>query len=316
MDPRSEHRNGIAYGSGAYLLWGLFPLYWPLLKPAGAIEILANRMLWSLLVVIVLIAAQRKWASVLAVIRDRRALAKLTLAAIVVSVNWGVYIWGVNTGHVVETSLGYFINPLLTILLGVVVLSERLRLTQWVAVGIATLAIVVLTVDYGRLPWIALTLAVSFGTYGFIKKQIGVGAVESLAVETAVLAVPALITLLVLSARSDLAFGHHGTGNTLLLMGTGLVTAIPLLLFAASARRLPLTVLGLLQYLAPVLQFAVGVGLRHEPMPPARLVGFALVWAALVILTVDALRQQRSRQSPTESLGSVEPTEPTEPAAI
>lgn len=289
-------RRGLGYGAGAYLLWGLFPLYWPLLEPAGAIEILAQRMLWSLVFVGALIVLRRQWPSVRATLADRATVGRLGIAAVVVSVNWGVYIWGVNNHHVVETSLGYFINPLLTILLGVVVLKESLRTTQWAAVAIASLAIVVLTVDYGRLPWIALTLACSFATYGYLKSRTRAGAIESLAIETGFLAVPALICLLALQARSQLVFGHHGAGNTLLLMGTGVVTAIPLLLFAAGARRMPLTVLGLLQYLAPVLQFAVGVAVRHEPMPPARIIGFGLVWVALVVLTVDALRvQQRQR---------------------
>jgi chloramphenicol-sensitive protein RarD len=226
---------------------------------------------------------------------DRSKLGRLALAAVLVSINWGVYIWSVNSGHVVEASLGYFINPLLTILLGVLVLRETLSRTQWIAVGIATLAIVVLTVDYGRLPWIALTLAISFGCYGFLKKQVGAGAVESLTIETAVLAGPALITLAVLAARSQLMFGHHGLGNAALLAGTGVVTAIPLLLFGAGARRLPLTSIGLLQYLAPVLQFAVGVGIRHEPMPLARLIGFGLVWLALLVLTVDAISRRQGQ---------------------
>lgn len=289
-------RRGLGYGAGAYLLWGLFPLYWPLLEPASAIEILAQRMLWSLVFVGALIAVRRQWVSVRATLADRATVGRLGIAAVVVSVNWGVYIWGVNNHHVVETSLGYFINPLLTILLGVVVLKESLRPTQWAAVAIASLAIVVLTIDYGRLPWIALTLACSFATYGYLKSRTRARAIESLAIETGFLAVPALICLLALQARSQLVFGHHGPGNTLLLMGTGVVTAIPLLLFAAGARRMPLTVLGLLQYLAPVLQFAVGVAVRHEPMPPARIIGFGLVWVALVVLTVDALRvQQRQR---------------------
>jgi chloramphenicol-sensitive protein RarD len=293
MAPDNDSRRGLFFGVGAYLLWGLFPLYWPLLRPAGALEILAHRMIWSVLLVALLLLLSRGWPAVLRLVADRAKLARLTLAAALVSVNWGVYIWGVNNGHVVETSLGYFINPLLTILLGVLVLHERLRATQWIAVAIASLAIVVLTLDYGRLPWIALTLAVSFASYGFLKKQVGAGALESLAVETAVLAGPALITLFVLADRSRLTFGHHGPVNALLLVGTGVVTAVPLLLFGASARRLPLSTLGLLQYLAPVLQFAVGVGIRHEPLPPARLAGFALVWLALAILTVDALRRQR-----------------------
>jgi chloramphenicol-sensitive protein RarD len=294
MVPDSDSRRGLCYGIAAYLLWGLFPLYWPLLEPAGALEILAHRMIWSVLLVAALLVASRRWDGVIALVEDRTKLARLALAAALVSVNWGVYIWGVNNGHVVEASLGYFINPLLTILLGVLVLEERLRATQWLAVAIASLAIVVLTVDYGRLPWIALTLAVSFASYGFLKKQVGAGALESLTVETAVLAGPALVTLFVLADRSQLTFAHHGLGNALLLAGTGAVTTVPLLLFGAGTRRLPLSTLGLLQYLAPVLQFAVGVGIRHEPLPPARLAGFGLVWLALVILTVDALRRQRS----------------------
>ncbi|MGI8665926.1 MAG: EamA family transporter RarD [Jatrophihabitans sp.] len=289
-----ENRRGLLYGASAYLLWGLFPLYWPLLRPAGAVEILAHRMIWSVIFVGLLLSAVGGWSRVAVVLADRAKLARLAVAAVLVSVNWGVYIWGVNNGHVVETSLGYFINPLLTILLGVVVLKERLGRAQWLAVGIASLAIVVLTLDYGRLPWIALTLAISFAGYGFLKKQVNVGGMESLAIETAVLAGPALITLLVLAEQSELTFGRHGPGNALLLAGTGLVTAIPLLLFGAGARRLPLTSLGLLQYLAPVLQFAVGIGIRHEPLPLPRLIGFALVWTALVILTVDAIRRQRS----------------------
>lgn len=293
MRSNEDNRKGLIYGSGAYLLWGLFPLYWPLLKPAGAIEILAQRMIWSLLFIGIVLLCTRNWSGVRAVIADRAALSRLALAAACVSVNWGVYIWAVNSGHVIETSLGYFINPLLTILLGVLVLKESLTRSQWIAVGIATVAIVVLTIDYGRLPWIALTLAVSFAAYGFLKKQVSAGAVESLAIETAVLALPALITLTVLANRSQLTFGHHSYSTTLLLAGSGVITAIPLLLFGAGASRLPLSTIGLLQYLAPVLQFAVGVGVRHEAMPLPRLLGFALVWVALVILTTEGLRSSR-----------------------
>jgi chloramphenicol-sensitive protein RarD len=294
---QEQHRAGLACGAGAYLLWGLFPLYWPLLEPANAIEILAHRMIWSLLFMLILITIRRDWSSVRGAVADRRTLRRLSVAAVAVSVNWGVYIWGVNSNQVVETSLGYFINPLLTVLAGVLILKERLRPAQWAAVGVGTLAIVVLTVDYGRLPWIALALACSFATYGFLKSQITVGAVESMTIETGVLFIPAVITLAVLSSRSQTTFGHAGAGNALLLIGTGAVTAIPLLLFASAARRLPLTVLGLLQYLAPVLQFAVGVGIRHEAMPPARLAGFGLVWIALIVLTADAIRHLRSRAS-------------------
>lgn len=286
-------QRGLTYGIAAYALWGMFPLYWPLLEPASAIEILAQRMLWSLIFVVVLLQYTHGWRRVRAVLADRSAAARLAIGAVFVSANWGIYIWGVNAGHVVETSLGYFINPLFTVLLGVVLLGEKLRRTQWVAVGIGALAIVVLTVDYGRLPWIALVLAFSFGIYGYQKKKVSVGALESLAVETGFMAGPAAITIALLSATGSLTFGSAGTSNAVLLAGTGLITAIPLIFFGAATRRLPLTTLGLIQYLAPVLQFAVGVGIRHEPLPLPRLAGFALIWTALVVLSVDGLRHSR-----------------------
>jgi chloramphenicol-sensitive protein RarD len=289
-----DERRGLIYGATAYLLWGLFPLYWPLLKPASALEILAHRMLWSLGVVAILLWRTRAWANVRAGLADRRKRWLLAGAAVVITSNWGTYIWAVNANHVVETSLGYFINPLFTIVLGVVFLHERLRRMQWVAVGIASVAIVVLTVGYGRLPWIALVLATSFGLYGYFKKRAAVGALESLAIETGYLAIPALTTLVVIDVRGDLAFGRHGPGNVTLLVLTGLITAIPLLFFGAATRRLPLSVIGLLQYLAPVLQFLVGVTVDHERMPPERWAGFALVWVALIVLTTDGLRRQRS----------------------
>ncbi len=287
----SEQRRGFLFGVAAYLLWGLFPLYWPLLEPAGAVEILAHRVLWSLVVVVALLALARNW-SWLRTLGGRR-LRLLTVAALVIAVNWGMYIWGVNTGHVVETSLGYFINPLVTVLLGVVVLGERLRPAQWVAVALATVAVAVLTVAYGRPPWLALTLAASFGTYGLLKKQAGVGAVESLTLETGILAVPALAYVLFLHAAADGSFGTARPLHAVLLAASGLVTAIPLLCFGAAAIRVPLTTLGLLQYLAPVVQFVLGVLYFHEDMPAARVAGFALVWLALAILTVDGVQNHR-----------------------
>jgi chloramphenicol-sensitive protein RarD len=287
--------RGLVDGAGAYFLWGLFPVYWPLLEPASAVEVLAHRVVWSLLFVGVVLAIQRQWAWIRTL--GRRRLALLTVAAVVIAVNWGTYIYGVTNEHVVETSLGYFINPLVTVLLGVLVLGERLRRVQWAALGIASTAVIVLTADYGRPPWIALILAFSFGTYGLIKKSVGIGAVQSLTVETAVLFVPALAYLGWLMAAGESTLGQVSAGHALLLAGTGPVTAIPLLLFGAAARRLPLTVLGLLQYLAPVLQFLFGVLLFHEPMPPARLVGFALVWTALVILTVESVRHRRRQNA-------------------
>ncbi|MDT4945560.1 MAG: chloramphenicol-sensitive protein RarD [Pseudonocardiales bacterium] len=293
MPDQADTRRGLVFGASAYLLWGLFPLYWPLLEPASTLEMLAQRMVWSLVVMAILLRVSGGLSGVRAVFADRRQRLFLIAAAVVVTINWGTYIYGVNTHHVVETSLGYFINPLFTILLGVLVLGERLRPMQWVAVVIGFVAVLVIAVDYGHPPWIALILATSFGLYGFFKKQAAVGAVDSMAVETSVLFVPALVTLIVINAQGELAFGRHGTANTLLLAGTGVVTIVPLLLFAASTRRLPLSTVGLLQYLAPVLQFAVGVGIRHESLPAAELVGFALVWVALIVLTVDGVRSQR-----------------------
>ncbi|HEY6747741.1 MAG TPA: EamA family transporter RarD [Mycobacteriales bacterium] len=296
-----EQRQGLAYGAGAYLLWGLFPVFWPLLDPAGPVEVLAHRIAWSLVFVAALLGFRRRWSWVREL--GRRRLGLLTIAATVVSVNWGLYIWGVSNGHVVETSLGYFINPLVTVLLGVAVLGERLRRAQWAALGLGALAVVVLAVDYGRPPWLALTLAVSFATYGLIKKQVRMPAMESLGVETAVLALPAAAYLGWLTLAGDATFTAHGPGHALLMAAAGPVTAVPLLLFGAATRRLPLSTVGLLQYLAPVLQFAFGVLLFHEPMPAARLAGFALVWLALVVFTVESVRHSRRSRPAVEAAG-------------
>ncbi len=288
----------MAYGVAAYVLWGLFPLYWPLLQPASPVEIVAHRIVWSLVVVLVILAATHDWAWLRTFRRDRASQWRLVVAAVLISGNWCLYIYGVNSDRVVETSLGYFINPLVTVLIGVLVLGERLTRAQWVAVGLGALAVLVLTIDYGRPPWIALGLAFSFAAYGLLKKQVGVriGAVASLTVETAAMFLPAAALLLVLQARGDGHFGHEGLGHAALLASAGVATAIPLLFFAAAASRVPLTVLGLLQYFAPVLQFLTGVLIYHEPMPASRLAGFALVWAALVLLSVDGLHGRRSRR--------------------
>lgn len=295
-----DARDGVLFGVSAYVMWGLFPLYWVLLEPAGAVEVLAHRIVWSLVVVLAILwlagrRAHRGQPVLRAVLRDWRKLALLAAAAVVISVNWGTYIWGVTHGHVVETSLGYFINPLVTVLAGVLVLGERLRPAQWAAVGLGAVAVLVLTVGYGRPPWIALTLACSFGSYGLIKKYVATGAVESLAVETTLLLVPALGYLVALEASGAGTFADHGVGHTALLITGGLVTAVPLLAFGAAANRVPLSLLGLLQYLAPVLQFAIGVLVFGEHMPAARWFGFALVWAALSVLTWDGLRAARRR---------------------
>ncbi|MEY9874285.1 chloramphenicol-sensitive protein RarD [Streptacidiphilus sp. MAP12-33] len=296
----NEQSKGLWLGFAAYAIWGFFPLYWPLLKPAGAWEILADRMVWSAVAALVLLALGRlrrpdALAWIRPLLRQRRRLALIGLAAVVISVNWGMYIWGVNSGHVVETSLGYFINPLVTITFGVLLLRERLRPAQWVAVGTGAAAVVVLTLGYGRLPWIALTLAFSFATYGLLKKKVALGGLEGFAVETAFLFPPALGYLVWLSATGRSTFTGHGPGHAALLALCGLVTAVPLVAFGAAAVRVPLTTMGLLQYLAPVFQFLLGVAVFHEHMPTERWVGFGLVWVALLMLTVDGLRAARRR---------------------
>lgn len=285
--------RGLLYGTLAYGLWGAFPLYWPLLEPAGAVEILAHRIVWSAITMVAIVALWRRTPSLRAVVADRRVMWLLALAAVVISVNWAVYIWGVNNGRVVEASLGYFINPLVTVLMGVFILGERLRRLQWVAMAVATLAVVVLTVDYGRPPWVALVLACSFGTYGLAKKQAGVGAVESLTVETLMLAPLAGVYLAWLAATGSSHFISEGPGHALLITTAGIVTAVPLMLFGAAANRVPMVTLGLLQYLAPIIQFILGVALFREDMPAGRWIGFALVWLALVVFTVEALNHRR-----------------------
>ncbi len=289
----TDQRRGLLFGLAAYFIWGLFPLYWRLLKPAGAIEILAHRVLWSLVFVGLVLLALRRWDWLRGLTGRPKVLVSLCAAAVVIAVNWGTYIYGVNTERVVETSLGYFINPLFSVLLGVVVLRERLRAVQWIAVAVGIVAVVVLTVDYGRPPWIALVLAFSFGTYGLLKKTAGAPAAEGLAVESAVLAPLALGYLVWLESTGDAHFGHVSLGHALLLVGAGVATAVPLLLFAGAANRIPLSTLGVLQYLAPLMQFALGVLVMHEPMPAARLAGFALVWLALAVFTADGLRNHR-----------------------
>jgi len=286
-------RQGTLYGASAYLLWGLFPLYWPLLEPSSALEVLTHRVLWSLVVVVVLVAVTRRAAQVRVALQDRRRFAQLALAAVVVAVNWGTYIYGVTNDRVVETSLGYFINPIVTVLLGVIVLGERLRPAQWTALAAAFVAVVVLTVENGSPPWIALILAFSFGLYGLLKKTAGVGAVAGLAIETGVLLPVAGGYLVVLAVTGTGTFGTEGPAHAALLALAGVVTAVPLLLFGAAASRVPLSTLGILQYLAPTMQFILGVTLFDEPLPLVKLLGFVLVWIAVVLFTSDLVRHNQ-----------------------
>ncbi|WP_443050670.1 EamA family transporter RarD [Streptomyces sp. NBC_00286] len=285
-------------------MWGLVPLFWPLLEPAGAVEILAHRMVWSLGFVAIALLVIRRWAWAGELLRQPRRLGLIAIAATVITVNWGVYIWAVNTGHVVEASLGYFINPLVTIAMGVLLLKERLRPAQWAAVGIGFAAVLVLTIGYGQPPWISLCLAFSFATYGLVKKKVNLGGLESLAAETAIQFLPALGYLLWLAGQGDMAFGAEGVGHAALLAATGVVTAAPLVCFGAAAIRVPLSTLGLLQYLAPVLQFLLGVLYFHEAMPAERWAGFALVWAALSLLTWDALRTSHRARLTLQTAGA------------
>lgn len=291
-------RLGLAAGIGAYVLWGVLPLYFPLLQPAGAVEIIANRVVWSLLFCILLLGVTRTWGAFVAALRHRRTLGLLSIAAVLLAVNWLVFVFGILTDRVVDAALGYYINPLVTVTLAVVVLRERLRLVQWVALGFGAAAVVVITAGYGQLPWIALALALSFGFYGLIKNRVGrsVGAVPGLAVETLVLAPLAAGYLVWINATGTGTFATEGAGHALILVSSGVVTAIPLLFFNSAARRLPLSMLGLLQYIAPTLQLIIGVVVLGEQMPAARWWGFGLVWVALALLTVDGVRNGRAQR--------------------
>ncbi|MDP9903557.1 EamA family transporter RarD [Arthrobacter bambusae] len=292
---KKETTAGVVFGIGAYGLWGLLPLYFLVLHPAGAVEIVANRVVWSLIFCALLITLTRTWRLLGNAFRDRAVLGPLAIAAGLIAINWLTYTFGVTTGHAVEASLGYFINPLVSVLLGVLVLKEKLRPLQWAAVGIGFIAVGVLTVSYGKLPWIALVLAFSFGLYGFVKKRVGpkVNAITSLTVETVVLAPIAGATMIVLGLTGAGTLGSNGPGHFWLLAASGIITAVPLLFFGASARRLPMTTIGLLQYFAPVLQFIVALAVFHEAMTPDRWVGFGIVWLALLLLTLDMLRTAR-----------------------
>ncbi len=283
---------GILFGVGAYGLWGLLPVYFVALMPAGPVEIVANRVVWSLVFCILLITATRSWRALANAFRNRSVFGALAIASALIGANWLIFTYGVTTGQAVEASLGYFINPLVSVLLGVLVLKEKLRPLQWAAVGIGFVAVGVLTVSYGKLPWIALGLAFSFGFYGFVKKRVGskVDAVTSLSVETIVLAPLAAGTMVFLALAGSATLASQGPGHFWLLVASGVITAVPLLFFGASARRLPLTTIGLLQYLAPVLQFIMALLVFHETMTPDRWIGFGVVWLALLVLTVDTLR--------------------------
>jgi chloramphenicol-sensitive protein RarD len=289
----SKNTLGLVFGISAYSLWGAFPLYWPLLEPANPLEIVSHRAVWTLVFCFIVLAATKALKSTLATLKQPKITVRLFLTSILISINWLVYIWATNNGHVVEASLGYYINPLIIIGFGVVLLKEKMRPLQWVAVTIASIGVLVLTIDYGRLPWIALALAISWGSYGLIKKQLGLGALEGLAIETLISAFFYLGYLIYIGNQGTGQFGHSW-GLTLLLMSAGAITAIPLLLFNGSTNRLPFTTIGLLQYITPTLQFSVGVWIRHEDMPIARWIGFLIIWVALTTLAFDLVKSSRA----------------------
>jgi chloramphenicol-sensitive protein RarD len=293
---------GLGFAGAAYGLWGFLPLYFVVLAPAGPFEIVALRILLAVVFCALLLTVTRAWKPFLRLARQPRVLGIMTLAGVFIYINWQVYILAVLTGHVVEGALGYFINPIVTVLLGVFLLRERLRPAQWVAVGISAVAILVIAFGYGTFPGIALALAFSFGLYGYIKNRVGaqVDAVSGLTLETAILTPVALVQLGVVALTTGIVTGTAGTPHLLLVLLAGAVTATPLLLFAAAARRLPLVYIGLAQYLAPVIQFIVGVALLGEEMPFERWIGFGLVWVALIVLTADMLLRGRAarRASP------------------
>jgi chloramphenicol-sensitive protein RarD len=288
-----KQKLGLIYGVSAYVLWGMFPLYWPLLEPANPLEIVSHRAVWTLVFCLIVLAITHALKSTLATFRRPKVAAKLFLASVLISINWLIYIWATNNDHVVEASLGYYINPLIIIAFGVVLLKEKMRKLQWIAVSIASVGVIILTVDYGRLPWVALGLALSWGTYGLVKKQLGLGALEGLAIETMIAFIPYCGYLIFIGSKGEGQFGN-GTGLTILLVSAGAVTAIPLLLFNGSTTRLPYSTIGLMQYITPTIQFSIGVWVNNEAMPTARWVGFIFIWLALITLATDLLKSGRS----------------------
>lgn len=291
----STRSGGIAYTIGAYLIWGVLPLYFLALVPTGAWEVVAWRVLLSFVFCLLLVTVMRGWPALIAIVRQPRLLGWTALAGVLIYVNWQTFLIGTLTGHVIETSLGYFINPIFTVLLGVFVLRERVRRMQWVAIGIAMLAVIVIIVAYGKFPWIALTLTASFGIYGLVKKQIGaaVDATSGLTLESFWLIPIAVVTLVVVAQTDGITFGQVSPLHTVLVAGAGVATAVPLLLFAAGTRRIDLSLVGMLQFITPVMQFIVGWALLGEPMPFERWIGFILVWIAIVVFVADLLLHSR-----------------------
>ena len=289
----SKYTTGLLYGLSAYVMWGLLPLYWKVIEKAGAFEILAHRGIWSLLLCLLLLMLRKQMKSALAMVWRRRTIAMLLLASGLLTINWAVYIWSVTVNRVVEAALGYYITPLINVVFGVVLLKEKLRKLQWIAVSLAALGVLILTIGYGSLPWIALVLAISWGSYSLIKKSLNLGALETLSVETLFAFFPNFIYLLMIEKEGRATFGG-GVGDSLLLMGAGIATVAPLLLFNGSTTRLPLSTVGMLQYITPTIMLFIGVFINHEDLQPTKLIGFAFIWAALGFLSRDLIRSSRS----------------------
>jgi chloramphenicol-sensitive protein RarD len=289
-------KQGVLAGILAYTLWGLLPGYWKAIQEVPPLEILCHRTIWSLVFVLLILAARKRWAWIGQVRANPRTLLMSLASACLLSLNWFTYIWAVNSGHVVDSSLGYFIAPLVNVLLGVLFLRERLRVWQTVAIGLAAVGVLSLTVGYGAFPWIALSLALSFGFYGLLRKVSPLGSLEGLSLETAALSIPAVAYLVFREATGGASFGHAGTATTLLLAGTGVVTALPLLLFAYAARQVTLATVGIMQYISPTFQLLLGVLAYGEPFTPTRLLGFAPIWLALVIYSVEGMKEEKRRR--------------------
>lgn len=294
--------KGLLYGIGAYAFWGFFPIYWKLLQHVPAVQLLGHRILWSFLLLLGVIFLSKQWKEFRATLNARTFRIYL-IAALLIGVNWLTYVWAVNAGFIVETSLGYFINPLLSVLMGVLFLRERLRFSQWIPVMLAAIGVTYLTFAYGQPPWIALLLAFSFGFYGLVKKLAPLGSLHGLTLETGILFLPALAYLTVVQGNNTAAFLHTDLTSDLLMIGAGLVTTVPLLMFASAAKQIPLSMIGVLQYLAPTIQFLIGVFIYKETFDQSRLIGFSIVWLALIIFWVENYLANRLSIQPIPELG-------------
>lgn len=288
----TKFNKGLLFGISAYIIWGLLPLYWKLVEEAGAYEILAHRGIWSLLICISLLALRKQLRSAYVMVRSSRTLSLLFLASGLLTINWGVYIWSVTVNRVIEAALGYYITPLINVTFGVLLLREKLRPAQWIAVALAAVGVVILTLGYGSLPWIALVLAISWGSYSLIKKSLNLGALETLSLETFFAFLPNLVFLLIIESNGSAEFGSTWA-ISLLLFGAGAATVIPLLLFNGSTTRLPLSTIGLLQYITPTIMFFIGIFINNEDISTTKVIGFAFIWLALAVLSRDLYRSSR-----------------------